>query len=127
MTAARILVVDGNVAQVRARQAAALGYDSGVGYSRVLHRIEASLQIDIVLAADGAVEFPTGVGLDDYDGVTMTGSALNIYNGGPPVMHQIDPREGSVCRRDTVLWKLLGAAGCGYCRRRGSACQSAGP
>jgi len=90
MTVARILVIDGNVSQVRARQAAALGYDSGVGYRRVLHRIEASLQIDIVLAADGAAELPTGVGLDDYDGVTMTGSALNIYNGGPPVTHQID-------------------------------------
>jgi GMP synthase (glutamine-hydrolysing) len=90
VTAARILVIDGNVAEVRARQEAALGYDSGVGYSRVLHRIDASLQIDIVLAADGAAEFPTGVGLDDYDGVTMTGSALNIYHGGPPVTGQID-------------------------------------
>jgi GMP synthase (glutamine-hydrolysing) len=90
VTAARLLVIDGNVAQVRARQAAALGYDSGVGYRRVLHRIEPSLQIDIVLAADGAAEFPTGVGLDDYDGVTMTGSALNIYNGGPPVTRQIE-------------------------------------
>lgn len=90
MTAARILVIDGNVAEIRARQVAALGYDSGVGYSRVLHRVDASLQIDIMLAADGAVEFPGGVGLEDYDGVTMTGSALNIYNGGPPVMRQID-------------------------------------
>ena len=90
MTAARILVIDGNVAQVRARQAAALGYDSGVGYRRVLLRLDASLQIDIVLAADGAAEFPMGVSLDDYDGVTMTGSALNIYNGGPPVTRQVD-------------------------------------
>jgi GMP synthase (glutamine-hydrolysing) len=84
------MVIDGNVAEVRARQAAALGYDSGVGYARVLHRIDAALQIDIVLAADGAAEFPAGVGLDDYDGVTMTGSALNIYNGGAPVRRQID-------------------------------------
>jgi len=90
VTVARVLVIDGNVAQVRARQVAALGYDSGVGYARVLHRIEASLRIDIVLAADGAVEFPEGVGLDDYAGVTMTGSALNIYNGGPPVTRQIE-------------------------------------
>jgi GMP synthase (glutamine-hydrolysing) len=90
VTVARILVIDGNVAEVRARQMAALGYDSGVGYARVLRRIDASLQIDIVLAADGAAKFPTGVGLDDYDGVTMTGSALNIYNGGPPVTRQID-------------------------------------
>ncbi len=90
MTAARILVIDGNVAQVRARQTAALGYDSGVGYRRILHRIDTTLKIDIVLAADGSLEFPTGVGLDDYDGVTMTGSALNIYHGGPAVTHQID-------------------------------------
>ena len=90
VTAARILVIDGNVAEIRARQEAALGYDSGVGYSRVLRRMDASLRIDIVLAADGAAEFPAGVGLDDYDGVTMTGSALNIYNGGPPVTRQID-------------------------------------
>jgi GMP synthase (glutamine-hydrolysing) len=90
VTVARLLVIDGNVAEIRARQVAALGYDSGVGYARVLHRIDASLRIDIVLAADGAVEFPRGVGLDDYDGVTMTGSALNIYNGGPPVTRQID-------------------------------------
>ena len=90
MTVARVLVIDGNVAEVRARQMAALGYDSGVGYSRVLHRIDASLRIDVVLAADGTAEFPAGVALDDYDGVTMTGSALNIYNGGPPVTRQID-------------------------------------
>jgi GMP synthase (glutamine-hydrolysing) len=90
VTVARILVIDGNVAEIRARQVAALGYDSGVGYARVLHRIDASLQIDIVLAADRAVEFPRGVGLGDYDGVTMTGSALNIYNGGAAVARQID-------------------------------------
>jgi GMP synthase (glutamine-hydrolysing) len=90
VTAARILVIDGNVAEIRARQSAALGYDSGAGYRRVLHRIDASLQVDIVLAADGPPHFPAGVGLDDYDGVSMTGSALNIYNGGAPVTRQID-------------------------------------
>jgi len=90
VTTARILVIDGNVAEMRARQSAVLGYDSGEGYRRVLHRMDASLQIDIVLAADGPADFPAGVGLDDYDGVTMTGSALNIYNGGAPVTRQID-------------------------------------
>ena len=90
MTGPRILVIDGNVAEIRARQMAALGYDSGIGYARALHRINASLQIDIVLAADGDLKLAAGVGLDDYDGVTITGSALNIYNGGAPVMRQID-------------------------------------
>jgi GMP synthase (glutamine-hydrolysing) len=87
---AGILVIDGNVAAVRARQVAALGYDSGTGYARALRRIDPSLQIDIVLAADGDTEFPAGVALADYSGVTMTGSALNIYNGGDPVTRQIE-------------------------------------
>jgi GMP synthase (glutamine-hydrolysing) len=86
---ARILIIDGNVAEIRARQVAALGYDSGTGYARVLHRIDSTLHIDIVAAADGAA-LPAGAGLESYDGVTMTGSALNIYNGGAPVTRQIE-------------------------------------
>jgi GMP synthase (glutamine-hydrolysing) len=86
----RILVIDGNVAAIRARQTAALGYDSGQGYARVLRGIDPSLRIDIVLAADAAPEFPAGVCLEHYDGVTMTGSALNVYNGGAPVTRQIE-------------------------------------
>ena len=89
-TPARILVIDGNVAEVRARQVAALGYDSGQGYSRVLRRLNPELSIDIVLAADAEPRFPDGISLSDYAGVTMTGSALNIYNGGAPVTRQIE-------------------------------------
>jgi GMP synthase (glutamine-hydrolysing) len=90
VTGPRILVIDGNVAEIRARQIAALGYDSGNGYAQVLRRIDAALRIDIVTVADADPKFPAGVGLEDYDGVTMTGSALNIYNGGAPVTRQID-------------------------------------
>lgn len=90
MSEARILVLDGNVAEIRAKQIAALGYDSGKGYAQVLRRIEPSLQVDIVPAADGDFEFATGVGLEHYDGVTMTGSALNIYSGGAAVTRQIE-------------------------------------
>jgi GMP synthase (glutamine-hydrolysing) len=90
VTGPRVLIIDGNVAEIRARQAAALGYDSGTGYARALRRINPSLRIDIVLAADREPAFPAGVGLENYDGVTMTGSALNIYNGGAPVTRQIE-------------------------------------
>jgi GMP synthase (glutamine-hydrolysing) len=90
MNGARILVIDGNVADVRTRQVAVLGYDSGNGYARVLRRIDPTLQIDIVLAADAEPKFPAGMALADYAGVTMTGSALNIYNGGAPVTRQIE-------------------------------------
>lgn len=89
MTGPRILVIDGNVAEIRARQIAALGYDSGTGYAQILRRIDASLRVDVLTAADGT-PLPPGVALDSYDGVTMTGSALNIYNGGAPVMRQVE-------------------------------------
>jgi GMP synthase (glutamine-hydrolysing) len=89
VTGPRILIIDGNVADIRARQVAALGYDSGTGYARVLHRIDPTLRTDIIAAADGAV-LPAGVSLESYDGVTMTGSALNIYSGGAPVTRQVE-------------------------------------
>jgi GMP synthase (glutamine-hydrolysing) len=89
VTGARILVIDGNVAEIRAKQFAALGYDSGTGYARVLSRIDPSLQVDVLTAADGD-SLSGGLSLTSYDGVTMTGSALNIYNGGAPVMRQIE-------------------------------------
>jgi len=47
VTGARILLIDGNVAEIRVRQVVALGYDSGNGYARVLRRIDPVLQIDI--------------------------------------------------------------------------------
>jgi GMP synthase (glutamine-hydrolysing) len=90
VSAARILIIDGNVSEIRARLIAALGYDSGNGYARVLHRIDPALRVDIVTAADAQSTLPPGVALEDYDGVTMTGSALNIYNGGAAVMRQIE-------------------------------------
>jgi GMP synthase (glutamine-hydrolysing) len=89
VSGARILVIDGNVAEIRARQVAALGYDSGTGYAQVLRRLDSSLQVDIVCAADGKALAP-GAALENYDGVTMTGSALNIYNGGAAVTGQIE-------------------------------------
>jgi len=86
---ARILVIDGNTAEVRARQRAALGYDSGTGYANVLRRIDSSLRVDVLAAADGAA-LPDGVSLRSYDGVTVTGSALNVYHGGAPVTRQVE-------------------------------------
>ena len=90
MSSPRILVIDGNVGEIRARQIAALGYDSGNGYAQVLRRLDRALDIDIVTAADGPLKLPPNIGLDNYDGVTITGSALNIYHGGAPVTRQIE-------------------------------------
>lgn len=90
MAAARLLVIDGNLAEIRARQQAALGYDSGSGYARVLGELLPGIACDVIRPADGPAPLPRGVALEDYDGATMTGSALNIYHGGAPVERQIE-------------------------------------
>jgi GMP synthase (glutamine-hydrolysing) len=45
---------------------------------------------DIVRPADGEIHFAGGGGLADYDGAVITGSALNVYDGGAPIERQID-------------------------------------
>jgi len=90
MISARILVIDGNRAATRAKQVAAGGRPSGEGYVDVLLTLQPDLHCDIVRPADAPVEFPSGVGLASYQGVAITGSALNIYEGGEHVERQIE-------------------------------------
>jgi hypothetical protein len=52
MNAVRVLVVDGNVADMRRKQSAAVGYDAGTGYAQVLRRLAPELLCDVVYAAD---------------------------------------------------------------------------
>ena len=89
MGSARILVVDGNRAAVREQQVAAGGSPTGEGYVEILKRL-APVSCDIVRPADGAVHFAPGVGLASYDGVAITGSALNLYDGGAAVERQVE-------------------------------------
>jgi GMP synthase (glutamine-hydrolysing) len=85
----RVLVIDGNLAATRQAQVAAGGQPSGEGYVAVLKQL-ATLDCDIVRPADGAVRLGDGVALADYDGVAITGSALNVYDGGPAITRQVE-------------------------------------
>ncbi|MGH8254435.1 MAG: type 1 glutamine amidotransferase [Steroidobacteraceae bacterium] len=89
MSQPRVLIIDGNRAAIREQQAAAGGTPTGEGYVRALQQL-APVACDIVRPADAAVSLPAGVALADYDGVAITGSALNIYDGGEPIERQIE-------------------------------------
>jgi GMP synthase (glutamine-hydrolysing) len=89
MSQPRILVIDGNRAAIREQQVAAGGQPTGEAYAQTLQRL-APVACDIVRPADGEVRLPAGVGLADYDGVAITGSALNIYDGGEHIERQIE-------------------------------------
>src|SRR2546421_2872141 len=84
-----ILVIDGNRAATREQQIAAGGQSTGEGYAQVLKSL-AAVSCDIVRPADGEVRFPPGSGLGSYDGVAITGSALNVYDGGAHIERQIE-------------------------------------
>lgn len=89
MSAARVLVIDGNRAATREQQVAAGGEPSGEGYVQALQGL-APVSCDIVRPADGEVRFAPGGGIADYDGVAITGSALNIYDSGAHIERQIE-------------------------------------
>ncbi len=87
MSAPRVLIIDGNRAAIRDQQVAAGGSPSGEGYARTLERL-AQVRCDIVRPADAEVRL--GQPLAAYDGVAITGSALNVYDGGAHIERQIE-------------------------------------
>jgi len=89
MSHARILVIDGNRLGVREQQVAAGGSPTGEAYARTLERL-ATVRCDIVCPADGEVPLLESGGVSAYDGVAITGSALNVYDGGAHIERQIE-------------------------------------
>jgi GMP synthase (glutamine-hydrolysing) len=87
VSAPRVLIIDGNRAAIRDQQVAAGGSPSGEGYARTLERL-AQVRCDIVRPADAEVRL--GRPLAAYDGVAITGSALNVYDGGAHIERQIE-------------------------------------
>lgn len=88
MAALHLLVVEGNVAAQAARVAAMTGTTPAAGYAAVLRALAPGAAVDIVTPADpGAAEAPAA--LADYDGIAITGSALNVYDLTPPITAQI--------------------------------------
>ena len=90
MSAPRILVVEGNTAEGRARHAAVGGKPAGEHYANVLRQIMPGLVADICYPADAGANLPDRAGIEGYDGVVITGSALNAYDRTPPVTRQVD-------------------------------------
>ena len=86
---ARILIIDGNTAETRAKHVSVGGTASGDGYAATLKRLKPGIECDIVHPADAEPKLPDGVALGDYAGAAITGSALNIYSLEPAVERQI--------------------------------------
>jgi GMP synthase (glutamine-hydrolysing) len=90
MKALRMLVVEGNTRLAPERHAAAYGVTPSQSYAATLQEIEPDILCDIALPADEGANPPDAAGLESYDGIVLTGSALNIYDLAPEVTRQID-------------------------------------
>jgi GMP synthase (glutamine-hydrolysing) len=89
MSPPRLLVCEGNTADLRARQVAAGGQVMSDGYADLLRELLPGAVVDICYPGDPGTNLPIG-GLEGYDGVAITGSALNVYDGGPEIAGQIE-------------------------------------
>jgi len=103
MPAPRLLVLEGNTAEGRERQAAAGGVAASEGYAKLLAELWPGATVDICFPADPGANLPDGTGLESYDGIAITGSALHIYNGGPAIAAQIELAR-SVYRSKTPMF-----------------------
>jgi GMP synthase (glutamine-hydrolysing) len=86
----RLLVIEGNTAEGRALYSAAGGAAPSDSYSKLLRELLPDAIVDICYPADGGANLPDRMGLEGYDGIAITGSSLNIYNGGPEIARQIE-------------------------------------
>lgn len=90
MSSPRFLVIEGNSPDTLAEHTAVGGTPAHVGYSNLLRELLPGASVDIAFPGDIGAVLPAGDQLGGYDGVTITGSSLHIYNGGPPVRRQIE-------------------------------------
>lgn len=86
----RLLVVEGNTAAARARAVASGGNVASEAYADVLRSLAPDAAVDICLPADPGANLPGESELAAYDGIVVTGSALNVYDGGPAIEPQVE-------------------------------------
>jgi GMP synthase (glutamine-hydrolysing) len=66
------------------------GTPASEGYSNLLRELLPGASVDICYPGDPDATLPEGQSLEGYDGVTITGSSLHIYDGGKEVSRQVD-------------------------------------
>jgi len=90
MPSPRLLVIEGNTADGRALLKAAGGEAPSEGYANLLREFLPQATIDICYPADPGANLPDACGLESYDGIAITGSALHVYDRGPHIEPQIE-------------------------------------
>ena len=104
----RLLVVEGNARGEREAQRVAYGHESSEAYAEVLRQIAPDAVCDVCFAADMGANLPDAGGLEGYDGVAITGSALNLYDGGAEIAAQIELTRAAFAARTPIFGSCWG-------------------
>jgi GMP synthase (glutamine-hydrolysing) len=90
MPSPRLLVIEGNSPATMAEHLAAGGTVASRNYADLLRDLMPGATVDVCYPADPTAALPQGEALEGYDGITITGSGLHVYHGGPEVTRQVD-------------------------------------
>lgn len=90
MPSPRLLVIEGNSPATMAEHVAAGGTVASRNYAALLTELMPGVTVEVCYPADPKAGLPAGAALQGYDGITITGSSLHVYKGGPEVMRQVD-------------------------------------
>ena len=90
MGALRLLVVEGNTAETRARHVESSGRTASEGYSAVLNGLAPDAIVDVCFPADPGANLPERSAIADYDGAVITGSSLNLWKAEAPALAQVE-------------------------------------
>jgi GMP synthase (glutamine-hydrolysing) len=86
----RFLVIEGNTREIRERHKAGYGRTPAETYGDVLVSLAPGALIDIATPADEGSNLPDAMGLEGYDGVAITGSALHLWERKPEALRQVE-------------------------------------
>lgn len=117
----KFLIVDGYDRAARDRLVDTGCHTGGGLYVGMIERFAPDARYEIVYPADKDDFLGTGVALTDFDSLLWTGSSLNIYDGTPAVIRQIELAKASFEMRVPSFgscWALhiAAAAAGGQCR-----------
>ncbi|WP_349368786.1 type 1 glutamine amidotransferase [Salinarimonas sp.] len=88
--ALRFLIVEGNTRPEREKHKRSFGTAYSESYAAAVAPHAPGAIFDFAYPADAGANLPDGGGLSGYDGVFLTGSALNLYDMTPEVTRQIE-------------------------------------
>jgi GMP synthase (glutamine-hydrolysing) len=88
--ALRFLIVEGNTRPERERHKRSFGTAYSESYAAAVAPHAPGAVFDLAYPADAGANLPDSGGLSGYDGVFLTGSALNLYDMTPEVTRQIE-------------------------------------